>query len=75
MKDFSFFCLGIISLLYLLNLGLSNIEFIPDNIPFIGSLDEAGATIVLLICMRYFGVDLTNLFNDSSNTDNVIDVE
>jgi hypothetical protein len=57
-------CLGIISLLYLLNIGMGIFEFIPDNLPFIGNLDEGGATILLLMCLRYFGFDLRKVFKN-----------
>ena len=63
MKGFIVFCLAIISILYLLNIGVGVIELIPDNIPLVGNLDEAGAATLLLMCLRYFGVDLTRLFN------------
>jgi len=53
--------MGIISLLYLLNIGVGVIEAIPDNIPFVGNLDEAGAAALLLMCLRYFGLDLTKI--------------
>jgi hypothetical protein len=53
--------MGIISLLYLLNIGVGVIEAIPDNIPFVGNLDEAGAAALLLMCLRYFGIDLTKI--------------
>jgi hypothetical protein len=55
--------LGIISLLYILNPGMGFIEFFQDYIPFAGNLDEGGATILLLMCLRYFGLDLTRFFN------------
>ncbi len=51
-----------IALLYLLNIGMGLIEFIPDNIPFVGNLDEAGAVALLLMCLRYFGIDVTKIF-------------
>ncbi len=54
---------GMIGLIYILNPTAGIIEFIPDNIPFIGNLDEAGAIILILGCLRYFGIDLTNFFN------------
>ncbi len=38
------------------------LEFLPDNIPLVGNLDEATATMVLLGALRYFGLDLTQLF-------------
>lgn len=49
--------LGIVCLLYILNLGLGRYEIIRDNIPFIGNIDEVFATIILLACLRYFGYD------------------
>jgi hypothetical protein len=55
--------LGIIALLYLLNIGAGIIELIPDNFPFIGNLDEAGAVVLLLLCLKYFGFDLRKIFN------------
>ncbi len=49
---------GIISLLYLLNIGAGFIELIPDTIPVIGNLDEAAATILLFNYLRYLGIDI-----------------
>ena len=62
MKSIIVFCLGVISLFYLLNIGVGVIELIPDNIPFVGNLDEGGATVLLLMCLRYFGLDPAKLF-------------
>jgi uncharacterized membrane protein YkvA (DUF1232 family) len=45
-------CLGIV---YLLNPGSGVIEFIPDNIPVIGNLDEAGAVLLVLKCLGDLG--------------------
>ncbi len=39
---------AIISALYLINPTAGVFEFIPDNIPFIGNLDEAGMTTLLI---------------------------
>jgi len=50
--------LGILSAAYLANIGAGVIELIPDNIPVIGNLDEAGATLLLLNCLAYFGINL-----------------
>ncbi len=55
--------LGIVSLLYILNPGMGFVEFIQDYIPFAGNLDEGGAAILLLTCLRYFGLDLTKFFS------------
>lgn len=40
--------------LYIANLGFGVIEFIPDNLPFVGNLDEgmAGALIALMLKMK-----------------------
>jgi hypothetical protein len=55
--------LGIFSLIYLLNPGAGFVEAISDLIPFAGNLDEGGAAVLLLMCLRYFGLDLTKFFN------------
>ena len=60
--------MGIISLLYLCNIGVGVIEAIPDNIPFVGNLDEAGAAVLLLMCLRYFGIDLTKILEKTPKT-------
>jgi len=62
MKKLLVFFLGIIAIMYLLNIGIGFIELIPDNIPLVGNLDEAGAVALLLMCLRYFGIDLTKVF-------------
>lgn len=72
MKKFIVACLGLISLLYLLNIGVGIIEIIPDNIPFIGNLDEGSAAVLLLMCLRYFGFDLTKIFEKMNKTNNDI---
>jgi hypothetical protein len=74
MKGFIVFCLGVIALLYLLNIGMGFIEFIPDNIPFVGNLDETGAVALLLMCLRYFGIDVTRIFEKKMDNKKVIEV-
>jgi len=54
--------LGCLALLYIMNPGAGLFELIPDNLPLVGNLDEAAAVALLLMCLRYFGIDLTNLF-------------
>ena len=61
-KDLFVAMLGLLCLIYVLNPTAGIIEVIPDNIPFIGNLDEATATAVLLASIRYFGIDPANLF-------------
>ncbi len=53
---------GILSLVYLINPGMGIFELIPDNLPIIGNLDEAGAAVLLIAALKYFGVDLTKFF-------------
>lgn len=51
---------GIVGIIYILNPTAGIIEIIPDNIPLIGNLDEAAAIILILGCLRHFGIDLTS---------------
>ena len=57
---------GLIALLYLLNPTAGIAELIPDNFPFIGNLDEAAATTILIAALAYFGLDVTRLFGRAS---------
>lgn len=63
MKNIVVATIGIISFVYLLNPSAGFIEFIPDNFPLLGNLDEAGATVLLLSAFKYFGVDIRSIFN------------
>lgn len=47
---------GAICLLYLLNPTAGFLEFIPDNIPVIGNLDEAAAVTGILMALSNLGV-------------------
>lgn len=62
LKHITVIVAGLISILYLLNIGVGIIELIPDNVPFVGNLDEGGAVVVLIMCLRYFGMDVARLF-------------
>lgn len=53
---------GIIALIYLMNPGAGIFEFLPDNLPIVGNLDEAGATALLLSSLAYFGVNIHSIF-------------
>ncbi len=74
MKGVFVFCLGVISVLYLLNIGVGVIELLPDSLPIIGNLDEAGATMLLLLCLKYFGLEPAKIFEKDSQKQNVIEV-
>ena len=58
LKSLFVLLLGVISALYLLNVGAGIIEFVPDNLPLVGNLDEATATFLLLNCLNYFGINI-----------------
>ena len=62
MKRTAIFLLGFLMLIYLLNPTAGFLELIPDNIPIIGNLDEAAAMTLLLMCLRYFGYNLPDIF-------------
>lgn len=52
--------LGILGFVYLLNPTAGLFELIPDNIPFVGNLDEATAAYLVLAALKsVFGVDIT----------------
>jgi len=71
MKSIVVAILGLLSIIYIINPGAGILEFIPDNIPFVGNLDEAAATALLLSCLSYFGIDLFNIFKkDKDNSPN-----
>ncbi|MDH5258951.1 MAG: DUF1232 domain-containing protein [Gammaproteobacteria bacterium] len=66
LKTLVIILLGILSLFYIFNPGAGIFELIPDNIPILGNLDEATAMIVLLACLRYFGIDISDIFKRSN---------
>lgn len=61
-KEMVILAVGAIALLYLINPTAGLIELIPDVVPVVGNLDEAGATALLLAVLGYYGIDLTRLF-------------
>ena len=78
MKSYLVLLAAIFSAIYLINPGAGFIELLPDNIPFIGNLDEATATAILLACARYFGFDIAKFFGrkgDKKEDSEVIDVK
>ena len=62
LKNIFVFLIGILSLVYLINPGMGIFELIPDNLPIIGNLDEAGAAVLLIAALKYFSVDLARFF-------------
>lgn len=69
MKSFLVALAGILSFLYLIFPSFGLFELLPDYIPFIGNVDEATASMFLLGALRYFGMDLTNLFRRRTAVD------
>jgi len=49
---------GLLSALYLSNIGAGIVEIIPDNLPGVGNLDEFIASLILLNALAHFGLDL-----------------
>jgi uncharacterized membrane protein YkvA (DUF1232 family) len=62
MKSFLIGLSGVVAGVYLLNPTLGVFEFIPDNLPIIGNLDEAGAMTLIVAVLGYFGIDISNFF-------------
>ena len=75
MKSVVIAIIGIISLIYIINPSAGFIELIPDNFPIVGNLDEAAATVLLLSCLSYFGIDLFNIFKkDTPRSDDTDEI-
>ena len=62
MKDVLIILVGVLAAVYLVYPSAGIFELIPDAIPFVGSVDEATATTILLAVFRYFGHDVAHLF-------------
>jgi uncharacterized membrane protein YkvA (DUF1232 family) len=45
---------------------------LPDFIPIVGWIDEGAATLVLLNTLKYYGLDLTDLYGKPSTTRRII---
>lgn len=75
MKKLLIACVGLLAVIYILNPTAGVFEIIPDNLPLIGNLDEAAAVALLLMCLKYFGIDLPNIFRRGESSDTTIDVD
>lgn len=58
-KDVGVLALAAVGVVYLINPTAGFLEFLPDNLPLIGNLDEATATLIVVSALRYYGVDLS----------------
>ena len=64
MKKVLAFFLALLSAFYLINPGAGIFELLPDNIPFIGNVDEGLAAYVLYSCIEYFRGRPIGMFNN-----------
>lgn len=62
LKEMVIILVGIIAAIYLVNPTFGLFELLPDNLPLVGNLDEAGATGILLSVFAYYGLDFSHLF-------------
>ncbi len=62
-KDKMVVGLGLLCFIYILNPSFGIFELLPDNLPFIGNLDEGLATTLLLWCLNYLGYNIGSIFN------------
>ena len=75
MKKIVVFCLGVLATLYILNPTAGLFEIIPDNLPFVGNLDEAAAVALLMMCLKYYGIDLPDIFRRERNDDVTVEID
>jgi uncharacterized membrane protein YkvA (DUF1232 family) len=62
LKEMFIIFLGLAAAVYLVYPSLGVFELIPDALPFVGSIDEGTATLLLVSVLRYYGLDLSRLF-------------
>ena len=74
MKKIVVFCLGALAALYLLNPTAGVFELIPDNLPLVGNLDEAAAVALLVMCLKYFGFELPDIFRRDRRDETTIEI-
>lgn len=55
---------GTLAAIYLVNPTFGVFEFLPDNIPLLGNLDESTATLLLISALAFFGVKIPLFFQD-----------
>ena len=64
MKTIFVVVLSFASIIYLLNPTAGIFELLPDNIPFIGNIDEGLASFILLSSFEYFRGKQAGLFGN-----------
>lgn len=68
LKKIAIIILCCLSGIYLLNPTAGFFEILPDNIPFIGNLDEGLATYVFFSCIQYLRGKKVGLFAGNANS-------
>lgn len=66
LKEMMILALAVFAVIYLANPTAGFLEFLPDNLPLIGNLDEAGAVLILVNTFAYYGLDLSRLYGDKN---------
>ena len=66
MKTILVSILALVSIIYLLNPSAGIFELLPDNIPFIGNIDEGFASFVLFSSIEYFRGNQVGLFGNKN---------
>ena len=61
-KDYLVAVVALIGIVYMLNFGFGFVEFLPDNIPIVGNMDEAAALFLVYSSAEYFGINIKSLF-------------
>lgn len=61
----------IIGVIYILNPTFGVFEIIPDNIPYIGNLDEASAVLLILACLKELKKGRAKKNNSGSQIDDI----
>ena len=64
MKKLGILLLALVSIIYLLNPTAGIFEVLPDNIPFIGNVDETLAAYILYSCLEFLRGRQIGLFRE-----------
>jgi len=71
LKEVVIIIIAIIAGIYLINPTAGLLELLPDNLPIVGNLDEAGAVAILINTLGYYGIDMTTLYGRKNKTKTV----
>ena len=74
MKNILVIIVALLSVFYLLNPTAGIFEFIPDNIPFIGNIDEGLASFILFSSIEYFRGRQIGIFGQRKKRTSYLDL-